>query len=253
MHSALRSGSVDIRSLPVLVPGAASIPGYSPNSNQAQLLHQSASFEVYARSHPMSLPQAVGAPTPKVGANFVGGGAIPDLTGYAEGQNYTTTGNSPDPAIAAAPGYVMEATDNALGVYTPSFGVKYGPWSASTFFAPVGLSSASFFKPAITYNAERAVYLIGWLTVCPSGSSTPFCVALAISKTSSPTLSNFYEYVVPVSTDPNQSCNSNAGDTTIGYDYWGMYLTCPTENFSTGVSGNQIAWFRKLALPHSRC
>jgi hypothetical protein len=238
-YGALRSGSVDVSRLPVLVPGKAPVTAPSPYANQAQLLRKSATYEAYARAHPSSLPQAVGVSMPKAGANFVGGGAILVLTGSAEGQNYTTNGNSPDPAIAAAPGYVMEATDNTLAVYTPAFGIKYGPWLADSFFAPLSPTNANFYKPAIVYDAERAVFLIAWLS---SGCSTNTqdCVFLAISKTSSPTFTNFYEYEVPISTDLNMSCASNFGDLTLGYDYWGMYLTCPTHNFGTGAYGNQV-------------
>ena len=64
--------------------------------------------------------------------------------------------------MAAAPGYVFEGTSGALEVFSTSYGKKYGPWTPAQLFAAVLHSGDTFTNPQITFDAERALYLIAW-------------------------------------------------------------------------------------------
>jgi hypothetical protein len=239
----VRTGEVNLATLPVATAAeiAAASMKSAPINRSLKTPAQQAAYDQWARSHTSALPHVAGQPDPVGGPyspNFVGGGTIPELVSKADKIDYSQSGgwNPPDQAIAAAPGYVFEGVNNVLEVFTPTYAQKYGPWTADTFFAPIKHAGATFGDPQITFDAERAVYLIAWLEITPNSCGTG-CnndyIDLAISKTSTPNpLGNFFEYSIPA----NVPINGYFCDyPTLGYDYWGTYVLCVDFNVSTGT------------------
>ncbi|HEX9036378.1 MAG TPA: hypothetical protein VF808_05245 [Ktedonobacterales bacterium] len=241
------AGIVDLAALPIARVSAmrASLRPWARHTRLTAA--EQAAYDQWAISHPSALPAARALPLPKPGANFVGGGAIPSLASKSAGINSTQSGGwyPPDQAIAAAPGYIFVGVNNLLEVDNTSYGVKFGPWTPDQVFASVKHSGDFFSDPQITFDAERAVYLIAWLEFNPTTNHD--YIDLAISKTSSPSpLGNFYVYQVAGSvTGSDDGCDYP----TLGYDYWGAYITCLTYSVSTNnLTGNRLFAFSLSAM-----
>jgi hypothetical protein len=244
-NAPIQTGEVSLATLPTAKAGdiAATPNTNAPFDRPLKTPAQQAAYDQWVKTHLAALPHAIGQQIPTRSPNFVGGGTIPELVNQADGLNSTNAGcnntcSRPDQAIAAAPGYVFEGVNNALEVYTPTYAQKYGPWTADTFFAPIKHTGASFSDPQITFDAERAVYLISWLEIVGSHDY----LDLAISKTSTPSpLGNYFEYSIPATT--SGSDDFCAYD-TLGYDYWGVYVTCVTFSLTTSkFTGNRVFAF----------
>ncbi len=244
-HVAVRTGEVNLATLAISHPSLATgAPKTAPTDRQLKTAAQLATYRQYILSHPNTLPQAKTVPAPE-GASIYHTGAIPVLQNQAAGLTSVDGGGwyPPDQAIATSSGYVFEGVNNVLKVYNSSYSSLYGPWTPDTFFASVKRSGDTFSDPQITYDAEpgRAVFVISWLEISPSGNDY---IDLAISKTSTPSpLSNYYVYQVDPTTISGGS-DDFCDYATLGYDYWGLYITCITFSISSGnfIGNNTFAF-----------
>lgn len=238
IRGAVKAGEVNLATLApasaAQVQAAAS--GRRPPASRTPA--QQAAYRQWAVAHPTALPQAMGLAVSATGPNTYGNGALPVLTSAHAGLDSTNGGVSfgtPDPSLAAAPGYIVQATDNLLVVYNTSYGLKYGPWTPAQLFASVMLpNDKTFSSPSIAFDAERAIYLIAWTEDDVNAINGTGVIDVAISKTSSPSpLSNFLVYQLPF---PNgNGCFSPA----LGYDYWGLYVSClEYDNITFAFLGN---------------
>ncbi|HEX9036375.1 MAG TPA: hypothetical protein VF808_05230 [Ktedonobacterales bacterium] len=248
VHGAFRTGEVNLATLPA-ASVATTRPG--PKATRADRLlktpAQRAAYRQWALTHPGALPKAagVGSGPGSVGTiqpNIYGGAAIPALLSSAAGLT-SVDGNDwypPDQAIAAAPGYVFEGVNNVMEVYTTAYAKKYGPWTPDQLFASVKHTGDVFGDPQITFDAERAVYLISWLEINPTTGADSIDLAVSLTSTPSP-LTNFRVYQIPASTTGSDDfCDYP----TLGYDYWGAYVTCITFSVASGVfTGNRTYAF----------
>jgi hypothetical protein len=239
---AVRSGVVNLATLPpataadIAHASQVAVPVYS-RQTPAQL----AAYRQWALSHPSSLPKATASKEPS-SAKTYGNGAKPVLVSEHDGLSQASGGGLayPAPALAVAPGYVFEGTNDLLAVYTWSYAVKYGPWTADQLFASIKHTNAVFVEPQITYDAERNKYLIVWLEI--DGATGRSYFDIGVSKTSTPSpLTNFRVYQFDTtSLGSNVLCESP----TLGYDYWAMYITCTTFSLSNGTwTGNETLAF----------
>ncbi|HEX9036376.1 MAG TPA: hypothetical protein VF808_05235 [Ktedonobacterales bacterium] len=235
---ATRSGAVNLATLPsasatqLQAARALVLPELS-NRTPAQL----AAYRQYLETHPSVVPHAPGvkggpsASTPR--PNIYGNGIVPVITSTHAGLSSTSSGGAsrPDQAIAAAPGYVFEGVNNTLEVFTTSYGQKYGPWTADQFFASVKHTGDVFSSPQITFDAERAIYVISWLELTSDLQNDYIDIAVSKSSTPSP-LTNFLVYQINAQVaGANNFCDYD----TLGYDYWGAYITCTTYNRVAGT------------------
>lgn len=231
--SVVRKGTVNLAKLPVAhtqataKPSHRSIPTNRPLKTAAQL----AAYQQYVKTHPGALPKADAQPAPS-GTNTYHSGVIPVLQSKAAGLTSVDGGGGypPDQAIAAAPNYVFEGVNNVMKVYNSSFSALYGPWTPDTFFASVYRSGDGFSDPQITYDAQRRFWLISWLEI--NGLTGADYIDIAISKTGAPSpVTNYNVYQVsPQVVNSDYFCDYP----TMGYDYWGMYVTCDIFSISNG-------------------
>ncbi len=255
IKGAARSGMVNLATLPPATPAmiraAATASGRIPAPYLArQTPAQLTAYRQWALSHPDALPKASGGPAPTSAASpkTYGGGATPVLLSSHAGLTWTDGGQSlpwPDPALAVAPGYVIEGVNNVIEVYSPTYAKKYGPWTPNQLFASVTHTNDIFGAPQITYDAERARYLIAWLESAPlTGSNFEGYdyIDLAISNNSTPSpLTNFRVYQFAMRTTGSDNV---CWYPTLGYDYWGVYITCETDSASSGnFTGNNTLAF----------
>jgi hypothetical protein len=248
----VRTGEINLATLPIATPSEiAASAKRIPTVRRPILEAQQAVDAQWAKTYPSALPHAQGRAVSARSPNFVGGGDIPELVNQADGINSTQAGDNccftPDPVIAAAPGYLFEGVNNLLEVFTTSYTQKFGPWTPDTFFAPLKHAGDSFLNPQITFDAERAVYVIAWEEI--KGDLSADYIDLAISKTSSPSpLSNFYEYQIPATVS---GASDYCDGLTLGYDYWGVWLTCVNGIVMNGgveITGNRVFVFSTNAM-----
>jgi hypothetical protein len=245
LKGSFRSGVVNLASLPPAKAAGVPTPKTSNTNRPRQTAAQLAAYRQWVTTHTSLLPKATGAPAPKAGANTYGNGLKGVLVNKGVGMNSANVmaahggayWSPPDQALAVAPGYVVEGVNGLMAVYNWSYTVKYGPWTPDQLFSPVIHASATFSDPQITYDAERNRYLIAWLELTPDGNDY---IDIAVSKTSTPAPTNFRVYQVPATTfGSGIFCDYP----TLGYDYWGMYLTCVTFAVSDGhwIGNNTLA------------
>jgi hypothetical protein len=251
-HAGVRSGIVNLAKLPAA--SAAAIKAASQGAKAAPSLRtptQLAAYQQYVRSHPSALPKATSAPAPTAGditRNTYGNGALPVLLSKGEGLNSSqpagsALGASPDQAVAAAPGYVFEGVSGLMEVFNTTYGQKYGPWTPDQFFASVMHSGDTFSDPQITYDPSRNKYLIAWLEIASNGAHDYLDIAISKSSTPSP-LGNFYVYQIDPTTISQNWANTAILHPTLGYDYWGMYVTFIAIAISNGAGqGNRTFAF----------
>jgi len=226
----VRTGTVNLATL-ATAPKTTAKPAPRTNKTDrpiktpAQLI----AYQKATLAHPGSLPQAVSA-TPPSGANIYNGGNLPVLQNKVAGLTSVDGGGwyPPDQAIAASPTNVFEGVNNVMEVYNTSLGAAFGPWTPDSFFASVKQTNDTFSDPQISYDAQQRFWLISWLEITPSGNDY---IDIAISKnTSASPITNYNVY----QTDPRIAGSDVFCDyDTMGYDYWGMYVTCTSFSLST--------------------
>jgi hypothetical protein len=249
-HGAVSTGEVNLATLPKatskdLAAAAAAGPKSVSINRHLKTPAQRAALAQWNKTHAASLPHATGQKAPAGGSlspNFVGTSTVPVLVSQADGINFTQSGcgcTPPDQALAAAPGYVFEGVNNLLEVFTPTYAQKFGPWTAATFFAPVKHASTFFSDPQITFDAERAKYLIAWLEVKNDLSADWIDIAVSTTSTPSP-LTSFREYSIPATSfQTDDFCDYP----TLGYDFWGMYVSCVDFTIAGAFKGNSTYLF----------
>jgi len=231
--TALAHGVVDVAKLPTFTPqggASAQAPTPVPGAPHAQQLAQ-------------RLP-ASGATAES--QDFVGGGALPVLGKQFDGLNSTQAGGGwATTAIATDVGYVMQGTTNAIAIYSPSSGATLGgPYSAQSFFASVYHgASYLFFDPQMYFDVMRKRWIVAYLESDIIGDSY---LDVAVSKTDTPTQQyNVYQFATDfVPNVFDNVCNHM----TLGVDYWGIYLACPSSSFSFNRVGNTVLAIDKAPM-----
>lgn len=230
-HAAVRHGQVNLATLPAAKTATATTATKTAPTNRSR--NTPAQLQAYRNkvlSHPGSVPKATAATAP-VSTNIYHQGKLPVLQATHAGLTSTDGGGwyPPDQAIAASPGYVVEGVNNVIEVYNSTYSPVAGPWTPDSFFASVKQSGSTFSDPQITYDATRQVYLFEWLEIATGGNDY---LDIAVSKSSAPSpITNYYVYQV----DPRVAGSDDFCDYgTLGYDYFGMYVTCVTFSISGG-------------------
>jgi hypothetical protein len=125
--------------------------------------------------HLPGMPSAVGHPQPSpsvaTSPSFVGGGVLPPVYKSFEGLNSTqgTGNNTGGQSMATDLSYVMQTTVNAVGIYSSAYGVLlYGPYTSSSFFAPVKLSGDFLVEPQAFYDVMRDRWIVVYSEITAS-------------------------------------------------------------------------------------
>ncbi|HEY7092724.1 MAG TPA: hypothetical protein VH393_06070, partial [Ktedonobacterales bacterium] len=155
------AGIVDLAKTPKLTPSsqlpAASAPivttdPLTPEQRQAYVNSVKANPQL-KNPHPNTRSGDGKSPA------FVGGGVTPLVTKNVDGLTSAQSGSAfaySDPAIATDLSYVMEGTNSAIAIYRASTGaLQFGPYAASSFFAPVYSSGDSFYNGQMYYDVMR--------------------------------------------------------------------------------------------------
>jgi hypothetical protein len=244
IKGSFRSGVVDLTNVHAATTSStATQTAKTINTNRSrQTPAQLAAYREWALSHTGSLPKATSATAAKAGANTYGNGVLPVLVSKGAGMSSADVAAAhggayyipPDQALAVSPGYIFEGVNNLMEVYSWTYAKKYGPWTPEQLFAPVMHTGAGFSDPQITYDAERNRYIIAWLEIYSLDNGAHFndAIDIAISKTSTPAPTNFRVYQMPATVfGSDVFCDYP----TLGYDYWGMYVTCVSFAVSNGA------------------
>jgi hypothetical protein len=169
--------------------------------------------------------------------SFVGGGVNPLVTKNVDGLAKTTQSggafNFPDPAIATDLSYVMEGVNGAIAIYRASTGaLQFGPYAASSFFAPVYGSGDSFYNGQMYYDVMRDRWVVSYLQFTGGLTGVTY-LDIAISVSNSPTQPNpggqYYIYQLDTNFTANQVPDF-CYRMTMGADYWGLYFACRNVN-----------------------
>jgi hypothetical protein len=254
IQGAFRSGVVNLATLPPATATASSgapTPGATSADLPVKTPAQQAAYRQWVMAHPGLLPKATSGLKSASSANIYGNGVNPVLVSKGAGLSSADVAAAhggaytypPDQALAVSPGYIFEGVNNLMVVYTWTYAKKYGPWTPDQVFASVKHANAVFRDPQITYDAERNAYIIVWLEIAPKAGTNTLgydYLDIAISKTSTPSpLTNFRVYQYPATTF---GADAFCDYPTLGYDYWGIYVTCSSYAVSTGAwVGNNTA------------
>ena len=165
----------------------------------------------------------------------------------------------PDQALCVGNGFVMEAVNNALSVYTTFGGIASGPTALSQFFglAPEIVRSLGLYGPFISdpkcyFDRDTQRWFVTELeedsNPSTGGASGRTATYVAISQTPDPRGS--YNVLSFDTTDyANPGCPCFGDQPLIGADANGFYIT--TNEFSISgpnFNGAQVYAFSKLAL-----
>jgi hypothetical protein len=241
----VRTGQVDLTTLPRASAGSQQklTPGQMSAVNRPlKSATQLATYRQWVLSHASQLPQSAGAPAPRR-TNFISSNRqIPQLEKDADGINFTQSGcgcTPPDQAVGVSSSQVFEGVNNLLQVYNSSLATIYGPVTAQSFFGPLFHSGDFFSDPQITYNPTKGRWVIAWLEINSNGTAD--YIDLAVSKTSSPNPTTFYEYQVPANVS---GANDFCDYPTLGYENNAAWVSCVTFNGSSGAFvGNRVFGF----------
>jgi hypothetical protein len=240
------AGIVDLSKAPKLALSAQT-PATIPYSIDPLTPAQRAAYEKNMRAHPqVKNPSPTQRSGDGLSPRFVGGGVNPLLGKNFDGLTSAQSGGNvnPDPAIATDMSYVMEGVNNAVGIYRASTGaLAYGPYAASSFFAPVYSSGDTFSNPQVYYDVMRDRWIVSWLQV----HSVAEYIDIAVSVSNSPTQpapgGQYYIYQVSTTSDPFLSF---CPPLTMGVDYWGLYFTC--QNHDDSGAGNEMLALSKAPM-----
>jgi hypothetical protein len=231
------AGIVDLAKTPKLAPACgAGIPATISLLGRGDPLtpEQRQAYETSVKANPQ-----VKNPNPNTrsGAGlspaFVGGGVTPMVTKNVDGLTTPdcTGWVYSDPAVATDLSYVMEGVNGAVAIYRASTGaLQYGPYAASSFFAPVPVLSPSdgFLNPQMYYDVMRDRWVVSYLQY--SNRDSTIYLDIAISVSNSPTQpipgGQYYIYQLATNFEPSGSIPSHCGSMTMGADYWGLYFAC---------------------------
>jgi hypothetical protein len=201
---------------------------------------QLAAYRQWVAAHPGSLPHATSAAGAKgptttqaaaVGKNMYGGGATPVVLQDVAGLNSSQAGGwfPPDQAIGTVGGLTIEGVNDAWAGYASNLTIKYGPFTAEQLFAPVMIGGDHFSDPQITWQTSRGRWLVSWLEVGPTKDWID--IGVSLGTVPSPVTAWHVYRVDPEVPAAGDFCDYD----TMGYDYWGMYVTCVTFANSNGA------------------
>ena len=190
-------------------------------------------------------------PTDGISPKFIGGTQLlPTLSKSFDGLNATqTNGGIASPSIAVNLGYAVEAAmgtegngqnanSGGIAIYNTSTGaLAYGPYGSHSFFAPIYTAGNSLNDPQVLYDTSRDRWIIVYVEWNPTFSQS--WLDVAISQTMSPTQpspgAQYYEY--KITANPFNSPNANICRwSRLGMDYWGLWITCLSQDTSAAPS-----------------
>ncbi|HEX3270187.1 MAG TPA: hypothetical protein VHR15_06030 [Ktedonobacterales bacterium] len=182
--------------------------------------------------------------------SFVGSGVTPLVTKSVDGLTSAQSGGDTyiNPTIATDLSYVMEGGNSAVAIYRASTGaLAYGPYAASSFFAPIYTNGDTFNYPRMYYDVMRDRWVVSML----QAHGGAYYIALAISVSNSPTQPSpggqYYIYQLGTNFEPSGPTPSNCLYMKMGMDYWGVYFTC--LNYRQGsVVGNTMLALAKAPM-----
>jgi hypothetical protein len=210
--------------------------------------------------HLSGMPSAVAHPMPDRSAatspSFVGGGVLPPVYKSFEGLNSAqgTGNNTGGLSMATDLSYVMQATPNAIGIFSSASGaLLYGPYTSSSFFAPVKGNGDFLLEPQTFYDVMRDHWIVVYdeLSI-PSSYPDHGYIDIAVSQTNSPTQptpgGQYWLYRLEA-TQFNSQYGENCRTPQIGADYWGLYIVCQAyPNGPGSLVGNYILALDKTRL-----
>jgi hypothetical protein len=205
------------------------------------------------------MPSAAGhpAPSPRVATSpsFVGGGVLPPVYKSFEGLNSTqgTGNNTGGQSMATDLSYVVQTTVNAVGIYSSASGaLLYGPYTSSSFFAPVKLSGDFLVEPQTFYDVMRDRWIVVYSELTTSSVIDHGYIDIAVSQINSPTQptpgGQYWLYRLEA-TQFNTQYGEYCSGPQIGADYWGLYIACQAMgNGPSGFIDNYILALDKTRL-----
>jgi hypothetical protein len=206
------------------------------------------------------MPSAVAHPMPDRSAatspSFVGGGVLPPVYRSFEGLNSTqgAGNNTGGQSMATDLSYVMQATPNAIDIFSSASGaLLYGPYTSSSFFAPVKINGDFLLEPQTLYDVMRDRWIVVYSELTIPGSSVGHgYIDIAVSQTNSPTQptpgGSYWLYRLEA-TEFNTQYGEHCSTPQIGADYWGLYITCQTYSNGPGqYVGNYLMALDKTRL-----
>ncbi|MGA8041617.1 MAG: hypothetical protein WCA37_02325 [Terracidiphilus sp.] len=219
---------------------------------------------VTARKHSVSntttaSPTALSVPMPRLNAISTGSPSV-NFAGLTTVDNAIANGSvvtPPDQGLCAGHGYVMEAINSTLAVYSSSGARLTTPEGVSTFFSLDPGVNPILSDPRCYYDAPTQRWFVSMINVLNfnTGRSN---IALAVSQTSDPT-GAFNIYSIDTTDDglngtpANPGCNASDpcfGDQpTLGADANGIYLTTNEFGlFANVFNGAQVYAISKSGL-----
>jgi hypothetical protein len=190
---AVAKGVVNLSTLPKAANAGATSPQPSlPLPQRAMSPQQQAEYEKNA-IHLPGMPPATAHPIPgkaQTAPSFVGGGVLPPVYRSFEGLNSTqgTGNNTGGLSMATDLSYVMQATPNAIGIFSIASGaLLYGPYTSSSFFAPVKQSGDFLVEPQTYYDVMRDRWIVVYSELTTSSRVDHGYIDIAVSQTNSPT------------------------------------------------------------------
>jgi hypothetical protein len=127
----------------------------------------------------------------------------------------------------------------------------YGPYTSSSFFAPVKLNGDFLLEPQTFYDVMRDRWIVVYSELTTSSRVDHGYIDIAVSQTNSPTQPSpdgqYWLYRLEA-TQFNTQYGEYCSGPQVGADYWGLYIACQAQSNGPGpYVGNYI-----LALDKNR-
>jgi hypothetical protein len=256
---AVAKGVVNLSTLPKAANTGTSSQPTLPLPQRGMSPQQQAEYDKNA-IHLPSMPSAVAHPMPDRSAatspSFVGGGVLPHVYKSFEGLNSAqgTGNNTGGNTMATDLSYVMQASANAIGIFSSASGaLLYGPYTSSSFFAPVKINGDFLLEPQTFYDVMRDRWIVVYSELTIPGSSVDHgYIDIAVSQTNSPTQpapgGQYWLYRLEA-TQFNTQYGEYCSEPQIGADYWGLYIVCQAISGGPGqYVGNYVLALDKTRL-----
>ena len=255
---AVAKGVVNLSTLPKATNAGTSSQPSLPLPQRGMSPQQQAEYDKNA-IHLPGMPSAVAHPIPDRSAatspSFVGGGVLPPVYKSFEGLNSTqgAGNNTGGQSMATDLSYVMQATPNAIGIFSSASGaLLYGPYTSSSFFAPVKQSGDFLVEPQTYYDVMRDRWIVVYSELTTSSRVDHGYIDIAVSQTNSPTQptpgGQYWLYRLEA-TEYNSQYGEYCSGPQIGADYWGLYIVCQAISNGPGqYVGNYIMALDKTRL-----
>jgi hypothetical protein len=256
---AVAKGVVNLSTLPKATNAGTSLQPSLPMPQRGMSPQQQAEYDKNA-IHLPGMPSATAHPMPDRSAatspSFVGGGVLPPVYKSFEGLNSTqgTGNNTGGNTMATDLSYVMQASANAIGIFSSASGaLLYGPYTSSSFFAPVKGNGDFLLEPQTFYDVMRDRWIVVYDELhIPSSYPDHGYIDIAVSQSNSPTQpapgGQYWLYHLEA-TQFGTQYGENCRTPQIGADYWGLYIVCQAyPNGPGSLVGNYILALDKTRL-----